>query len=203
MSAPVAAHHKDQVFPFFFRGRIRFDYPGNHYPAGRKLELNYLSLVLPVICLATELHTDPNYRLVLTYLPPAPSAMAEPIVSQSRLGLFAGRLHCEKVLAPSRYLTLFNPCDKPLRIWTWRRRNGSNCAGAIETKLPALIDDWKARETARKQGVDVIGTLGILGRNKRRGHIRAAAHLIDAMQQQGIYFGAQLIRRFLHDLNEI
>src|SRR5260221_4646179 len=106
MAAPVTAHHKDQVFPFFFRGRIRFDYPGNHYPAGRKFELNYLSLVLPVIFSVTELHTDPNHRLVLTYLPLAPAAMTEPIVSQSRLGLFAGRLHCEKVLAPFRYLTL-------------------------------------------------------------------------------------------------
>jgi uncharacterized protein len=74
---------------------------------------------------------------------------------------------------------------------------------AIETGLPALIDDLKARETAARCGLPVIGTLGVLARNKRRGHISAAKALVDQMRMQGIYFGESLIRRFLQDLDEI
>lgn len=74
---------------------------------------------------------------------------------------------------------------------------------ALETNLPALIDDRRARDTARREGIKVIGTLGILGQNKRRGHIIAAEPLIRAMQNDGIYFGVRLIRHFLQDLDEI
>jgi uncharacterized protein len=74
---------------------------------------------------------------------------------------------------------------------------------AFETGLPALIDDLKARETAAQRGLQVIGTLGVLARNKQTGHISAAKALIGQMRMQGIYFGGSLIRRFLQDLDEI
>lgn len=74
---------------------------------------------------------------------------------------------------------------------------------ALETNLTALIDDRRARDVSRREGIKVIGTLGILGRNKQRGYITAAGTLVREMQKEGIYFGVQLIKRFLRDLDEI
>lgn len=73
---------------------------------------------------------------------------------------------------------------------------------ALENGLPALIDDRRARETAERSGIKVIGTLGVLERNKRGGNINLVKPLVEGMRSQGIYFGDSLLTRFLQSTDE-
>jgi uncharacterized protein len=74
---------------------------------------------------------------------------------------------------------------------------------AVEKGRPVLLDDRKARDIARKIGIQVIGSLGVLAKSKHAGYIDAAKPLLEGMQKQGIYFGRQLIEHFLRDMHEM
>lgn len=75
-------------------------------------------------------------------------------------------------------------------------------AVALERRLPLVIDDLEARAAARALGLQVVGTLGIVARNKKMQAIRAAKPVVEAIQQAGIYYSAALIERFLNELGE-
>ena len=65
-----------------------------------------------------------------------------------------------------------------------------------------VIDDLEARRCARSMGLDVIGTLGIVGRAKVVGRIERATPVIERLRESGLYVSEELVRRFLHEVGE-
>lgn len=49
-----------------------------------------------------------------------------------------------------------------------------------------VIDDLEARRCARSMGLNVIGTLGIVGRAKVMGRIEQATPVIERLQESGL-----------------
>jgi len=74
---------------------------------------------------------------------------------------------------------------------------------AFERKLPAYLDELAGRRAAAALGLHVFGSLYVLKSARESGRISRARPLIEAMLEQGIYFHAALIERFLRDLGEI
>ncbi len=74
---------------------------------------------------------------------------------------------------------------------------------ALDQKIDRVcIDDWKGRRTALALGLQVTGTLGLLGRAKRDGLVPAVRPWIEKLTQAGIWYDAELLRRFLEALGE-
>lgn len=68
---------------------------------------------------------------------------------------------------------------------------------AMEKGWPLVVDDRKARAWAKRLGIRVIGTAGILVRAKREGVIPAVKPLIEALQQVGFRLGTELVNEML------
>jgi predicted nucleic acid-binding protein len=74
---------------------------------------------------------------------------------------------------------------------------------ALEQRLTRVcIDELKGRRAASSLGLQVIGSLGLLGRAKSKGLISAARPFIDQAQQDGVYYDTNLIAAFLLALGE-
>jgi predicted nucleic acid-binding protein len=74
---------------------------------------------------------------------------------------------------------------------------------ALEQRLMRVcIDELKGRRAALSVGLQVVGSLGLLGRAKTEGLISAARQFIDQAQQGGIYYDANLVAAFLQSLGE-
>jgi len=73
---------------------------------------------------------------------------------------------------------------------------------ALKRQVPLVIDDLEARAEGRSLGLEVIGTLGIVARNKHLGTIPLAKPIIQAMHQAGIYYSESLIQHFLAGIGE-
>jgi predicted nucleic acid-binding protein len=73
---------------------------------------------------------------------------------------------------------------------------------AKEKRAQLLIDELRARRIASNEGIEVIGTLGILAEAKLKNVISAARPVIEEMQSRGYRFDRALIRGFLDLLDE-
>lgn len=60
-----------------------------------------------------------------------------------------------------------------------------------------LVDDYRARKVAQVNGINVVGSLGVLLRAKEQGLIPEVRFQIQAIQAAGIRFGQQLIAEVL------
>ncbi len=60
-----------------------------------------------------------------------------------------------------------------------------------------LIDDDRARRVARHNGIEVIGSLGVLLRAKESGMISELRPLLTAMRAAGLYYGNVLLAEAL------
>jgi hypothetical protein len=98
------------------------------------------------------------------------------------------------------------PPPKHQQLGGLRETLGAGEAEAIALALlrgaPLVIDDLKARETGRALGLEIVGTLGIVARNKRMRAITEAEPIVRAMQHAGIYYSDSLISRFLIEMGE-
>lgn len=61
-----------------------------------------------------------------------------------------------------------------------------------------LVDDYRARRVAGLNGIEVVGSLGILLRAKESGLISAVRPLLTAIQSAGIHYSEQLVGEALH-----
>lgn len=61
----------------------------------------------------------------------------------------------------------------------------------------ALVDDRAARMAAKVMGIRVLGTLGVVLRAQRMGHIRTAVEVIRALRDVGLRLDDALIREAL------
>ncbi len=74
---------------------------------------------------------------------------------------------------------------------------------ALERSVATVcIDERRGRRAASAVGLQVTGTLGILGRAKRSGLLPSVRPLIARMATQGDWFDAALVERFLEALGE-
>jgi predicted nucleic acid-binding protein len=74
---------------------------------------------------------------------------------------------------------------------------------ALELKVPIVaIDEWKGRRAATASGLQVTGTLGLLGRAKSMGLVSLLRPLIDKATQEGIRYHPDLVRAVLQAVDE-
>ncbi len=64
------------------------------------------------------------------------------------------------------------------------------------------IDELKGRRAAASVGLQVVGSLGLIGKAKRLGLVPAVRPLVTAARNAGIYYDPKLIEQFLHSLGE-
>jgi len=73
---------------------------------------------------------------------------------------------------------------------------------ALEKGSLLIIDDLKGRKLARRLGLRIIGTLGLLKTMKLKGLIREVKPVIEKLKEKGFYLSNDLIGRLLRDLGE-
>lgn len=61
-----------------------------------------------------------------------------------------------------------------------------------------LVDDNRARKVARLNGIEVVGSLGVLLRAKRSGLISEIRSILAMIQSAGVYYGRELVAGALH-----
>lgn len=65
-----------------------------------------------------------------------------------------------------------------------------------------VLDDLEARRCARAMGLEVIGTLGVIGRAKAMGLIDRVEPVIKRLRETGLYASDELIQRLLREVGE-
>lgn len=65
-----------------------------------------------------------------------------------------------------------------------------------------FLDDHRARNVARLNGIEVVGSLGVLLQAKESGLIAELRPLVDIIQTAGIHYGAQLVAEALRLASE-
>jgi predicted nucleic acid-binding protein len=92
------------------------------------------------------------------------------------------------------------------RRWCSARSLGESEALALAIELRAdviLIDELAGRAAARREGLEVIGVLGVLREAKLRGLIETISPLLDQLQNKYRFFiGEQLRREILRSVGE-
>ncbi len=74
---------------------------------------------------------------------------------------------------------------------------------ALELRVPTVaIDEWKGRRAALAAGLEVTGTLGLLGRAKLQGLVPALEPLIKQAVKEGIRYHPDLVRAVLEAVGE-
>jgi len=74
---------------------------------------------------------------------------------------------------------------------------------ALEMQISTVaIDEWKGRRAATASGLDVIGTLGLLGRAKILGLVPSLKPLIERALQEGVRYHPDLVRAVLDAVGE-
>ncbi len=84
---------------------------------------------------------------------------------------------------------------------------GEGEASVIELTLSmgngiAVIDEWKGRRAARAVGLEITGSLGLLGQAKFRGLVPELGPLIERALSEGIRFHPDLVRSVLEAVGE-
>ena len=74
---------------------------------------------------------------------------------------------------------------------------------AMELKSPLIIDEKKGRQIARRKGVDILGLLGVVYLNVKKGFltIEEAREFLDAARNHGYRIARRLIDEMFERLN--
>jgi predicted nucleic acid-binding protein len=74
---------------------------------------------------------------------------------------------------------------------------------ALEQNIETVcIDELKGRRAAKAVGLNVVGSLGLLGKAKTKGLIAEVKSFLEKAIQAGIYYDEKLIENFLRSLGE-
>jgi predicted nucleic acid-binding protein len=115
-----------------------------------------------------------------------------------------GALILQVLARDPRYCVVDDEAVSP-KILSWDSGAGETQAIAHARRHGAeraVIDDMEARRCARAMGLTVIGTLGVVGRAKHRGHIERAAPLIERLRETGLYVTEELVQTILQEVGE-
>ncbi len=66
-----------------------------------------------------------------------------------------------------------------------------------------LVDDRDARNLAKKLGLEVMGTLGVIALAKYNGLILEAKPIIDELVEKGFWISKRILEEFLRELGEL
>jgi predicted nucleic acid-binding protein len=66
----------------------------------------------------------------------------------------------------------------------------------------AVLDDAAARTCAKALGIDVVGTLGVVLRAKRKAVIPSAADVLKSLRVAGLYLDGKMVRSALEGVEE-
>ena len=80
-------------------------------------------------------------------------------------------------------------------------------AAVIEVALQldisvVCIDELKGRRAAIALGLNVGGSLGVLGKAKKLGLINSVRPLVEKAQESGVYHDEALVERFFREIDE-
>ncbi|MGB7209889.1 MAG: DUF3368 domain-containing protein [Pyrinomonadaceae bacterium] len=80
-------------------------------------------------------------------------------------------------------------------------------AAVIEVALQldisvVCIDELKGRRAAIALGLNVVGSLGVLGKAKKLGLINSVRPLVEKAQESGVYYDEALVERFFREIDE-
>ncbi len=73
---------------------------------------------------------------------------------------------------------------------------------ALEKGHVLIIDDLKGRKLARRLGLRIIGTLGLLKVMKLKGLVREVKPFIEKLIEKGFYIDEDLVKKLLSDVGE-
>jgi len=73
---------------------------------------------------------------------------------------------------------------------------------ALEKNSLLIIDDLRGRNVARRLGLEIIGTLGLLKVMKLKGIIRKVKPFIKRLREKGFYINDDLVNKLLSDIGE-
>jgi predicted nucleic acid-binding protein len=74
---------------------------------------------------------------------------------------------------------------------------------ALEQGLrQVLMDERKGRRVAAAAGLSVSGTVGVILRAKRNGHVRAVRPLLRGLRDTGLWLADDLIERTVREAGE-
>ncbi len=74
---------------------------------------------------------------------------------------------------------------------------------ALEQQINRVcIDETKGSRAALSVGLQVVGSLGVLGKAKSEGLISAVSPFVALAQQSGLYYDAKLLASFLQGMGE-
>lgn len=74
---------------------------------------------------------------------------------------------------------------------------------ALEQQIQRVsIDEWKGRKAAVASGLQVVGTLGLLGKAKLQGLIPALRPLVERAREKGVRYHPELVRQVLNAVGE-
>lgn len=80
--------------------------------------------------------------------------------------------------------------DIPVMVLEWGLGAGETAVIAVAVERgesTAVLDDAQGRKCARAIGLPVIGTLGIVLRAKRMGHVESATGVLKDLRNSGLY----------------
>jgi uncharacterized protein len=101
-----------------------------------------------------------------------------------------------------RVLSLKSPLSL-LTIETLDKGEAAVIQLAIERNIKRVcIDDLKGRRAATAVGLEVIGSLGLIGKAKKMGIISEIRPLIERAKKAGIFYDRSLIETFLSKFGE-
>ena len=110
-------------------------------------------------------------------------------------------------ITTTRWAAAFEIADLPItdREAGWRLDPGETqgIAHCIGRNRIAVLDDRAGRRVAAVEGVKLIGTLGVLLRAKRIGHIARLTPLIEQLKTIGLRVSDQLVNEILAAAGEV
>ncbi|EJP15413.1 PF11848 domain protein [Leptospira interrogans str. FPW2026] len=73
----------------------------------------------------------------------------------------------------------------------------------LEMENPLLIlDDFRARIMAARLGISLTGTIGVLAKAKKQGHIQELNPLLAKLKSSGMWISETVIQSVLRDVSE-
>ncbi len=152
---------------------------------------------------------------------------ASPIILLAKVD----RLHllmdlCEELLVPEAVVAevLAGPSSDPARqilqrgwgltvaphgiapgLLEWGLGSGETAVLAValeRSPATAVLDDAAARTCAKVLGIEVIGTLGVVLRAKRKAMISSAADVLRALRRAGLHLDDEVARSALEGIGE-
>jgi predicted nucleic acid-binding protein len=143
---------------------------------------------------------------------------ASPLIALYQIGhLELLRNLFDRVIVPLAVTQEVAPSVGTLPIWVHRQQAppppdlarhldvGEREAIALAVHLGAdfvVMDDRPGRNVAERLRMDVIGTLGLLVRARRRGLIRSVRPMVDQLVSNGLYVSVHLYREILEAVDE-